>query len=235
MDMRFRAIGVALAATALVAQPALAADPKLSETMAWSAYDVGSGGYNQAVAIGSALKNKYGINLRVIPGKNDVSRLLPLKTGRLDFVANGAGSYMAQEGVYEFGAKTWGPLPLRVLLTNIGNQAAAMIIAGDAGIKTPADLKGKRVSWVVGGPALNQNVTAVLAFANLTWDDVEKVEFGGYAASLDAIVNNQSDAGFSVSVAGKAYALDKSPRGLAYLHMPASDTEGWKRVQAIAP
>src|SRR5690606_4583628 len=76
---------------------------------------------------------------------------------------------------------------------------------------------------------------AVLAFANLTWDDVEKVEFGGYAASLDAIVNNQSDAGFSVSVAGKAYALEKSPRGLTYLHMPASDSEGWKRVEAIAP
>jgi len=110
-----------------------------------------------------------------------------------------------------------------------------MIIAADAGIKTPADLKGKRISWVVGGPALNQNVAAVLAFAGLTWDDVQKVEFGGYAASLDAIINNQSDAAYSVSVAGKAYALEKSPRGLNYLYMPASDTEGWKRTKAIAP
>ncbi len=235
MEIRFRAAGIALAGAAIAAQPALAADPKLPETMAWSAYDVGSGGYNQAVAIGSALKKKYGVNLRVIPGKNDVSRLLPLKTGKLDFVANGAGSYMAQEGLYEFGAKDWGPLPLRILMTNIGDLAAAMIIAGDAGIRTPADLKGKRISWVVGGPALNQNVTAVLAFANLTWNDVQKVAFGGYAASLDAIINNQSDGGFSVSVAGKAYQLEKSPRGITYLHMPASDKEGWKRVQAIAP
>src|SRR5690606_9537299 len=86
---------------------------------------------------------------------------------------------------------------------------------------------------VIGAPALNQNITAVLAFAGLTWDDVQKVEFGGYGASLDAIVNNQSDAGFSVSVSGKASALEKSPRGIAYPLMPASDKEGWKRVPAF--
>src|SRR5690606_15307416 len=186
MITRFAVAGATLA-VALAFQPALAADPKLPETMAWSAYDVGSGGYNQAVAIGSALKNKYGTNLRIIPGKNDVSRMLPLKTNRLDFVANGVGTYMGQEGLYEFGNKDWGPMPLRLLLTNISGQAATMIVAGDIGVKTVADLKGKRVSWVIGAPALNQNITAVLAFAGLTWDDVEKVEFGGYGASLDAI------------------------------------------------
>ena len=175
MKFRLAAIGATLAAASLIAQPALAADPKLPETMAWSAYDVGSGGYNQAVAIGSALKNKYGVNLRVIPGKNDVSRMLPLKTNRLDFVANGVGSYMAQEGLYEFGGKEWGPLPVRLLMTNISNQTLAMITAKDTGVKTVADIKGKRVSWVIGAPALNQNLTAIMAFAGLTWDDVEKV------------------------------------------------------------
>jgi TRAP transporter TAXI family solute receptor len=234
MITRLAVVGATLAA-ALALQPAHAADPKLPDTMAWSAYDVGSGGYNQAVAIGSALKNKYGVNLRVIPGKNDVSRMLPLKTKKLDFVANGVGSYMAQEGLYEFGGKEWGPIPARLLMTNISSQTLAMITAADTGVKTVADIKGKRVSWVIGAPALNQNLTAILAFAGLTWDDVQKVEFGGYGASLDAIVNNQSDAGFSVSVSGKAYALEKSPRGLVYPAMPASDTEGWKRVQAVAP
>ena len=235
MKIRLAVIGAALAAASLVAQPALAADPKLPETMAWSAYDVGSGGYNQAVAIGAAFKNKYGVNLRVMPGKNDVSRLLPLKTGRLDIVMNGVGSYMAQEGLYEFGAKEWGPLQLRVLLTGVSPQGLAMIAAADTGVKTVADLKGKRVAWVIGSPALNQNVTAILAFAGLTWNDVQKVEFGGYGASLDAIVNNQVDAGFAGSVAGKTYALEQSPRGLVYPTLPASDTEGWARVRAIAP
>lgn len=235
MKFKSATAGAILAAATLITQPAFAAAPDLPETLAWSAYDVGSGGYNQAVAIGSAFKNKYGINLRIIPGKNDVSRLLPLKAGRLDFVANGMGSYMAQEGLFEFGAEAWGPQPLRLLLTNISSQGLTLIAAADTGVKTIADLKGKRVAWVVGSPALNQNISALLEFANLTWDDVEKVEFGGYGASLSAIVNDQVDAGFSVTVSGKAYELEKSPRGLVWPTLPKSDTAGWERVKAHAP
>ena len=52
--------------------------PKFPRTMSWSAYNLGTTGYNQAVAIGKALKDNYNVNLRVLPGKNDVSRLLPL-------------------------------------------------------------------------------------------------------------------------------------------------------------
>ena len=57
--------------------------------MAWTAYNLGSTGYNQAVAIGAMLREKYDVTLRVIPGQNDISRLLPLKTGRVDFSVNG--------------------------------------------------------------------------------------------------------------------------------------------------
>lgn len=235
MKVRLVAAGASIAVATLFAQSAAAAGMDLPKTMAWGAYGVGSGGYNQAVAIGSALKQKYGVNLRIIPGKNDISRMLPLKTGKLDFVANGVGTYMAQEGLYEFGAHEWGPQPVRMLMASNSDQALTVIVAKDTGVKTVSDLKGKRVSWVIGAPALNQNVTAILAFAGLTWKDVKKVEFGGYGASLDAIVNNQSDAAFSTSVSGKAFALAKSPRGIVYPVMPKSDKEGWKRVQAIAP
>jgi len=55
---------IALAATA---SAQVNAQVKLPETLTWTAYDVGSGGYNQAVAIGNALKNKYQVNLRVLP------------------------------------------------------------------------------------------------------------------------------------------------------------------------
>lgn len=234
--MSFRPVArtVALAA-ALAVQPALGADVKLPSTLAWSAYDVGSGGYSQVVGISSAFKKQYGVNLRVIPGKNDVSRIVPLKTGKLDFVANGSATYMQQEGLFEFGARDWGPMPVRILLTNIGNFALPLIVAADTGVKTVADLKGKRVSWVVGSPALQKNTAALLAFGGLTWDDVEKVEFGGYGAGLKGIVNDQCDAAFANTLAGLTYELEKSPRGLVYPPMPAADTEGWKRIRALAP
>jgi len=225
------ALGVSLA----IAAPA-AAQVKLPDTLSWSAYDVGSGGYNQAVAIGNALKQKYNINLRVLPGKNDVSRTLPIREDKVQFSANGVGgSYLAQEGVYEFGAKAWGPQPVRALMLNTSDQLLTVLAANDAGIKTVADLKGKRVAWVIGAPSLNQNITAILAHANLTWNDVQKVEFGGFGAALDGIVNNQVDAAFSSSISGKAYALAKSPRGIVYPVISHSDKEGWKRMNAIAP
>ena len=69
--------------------------------MAWTAYNLGTTGYNQAVAIGAMLREKYNLTLRVIPGQNDVSRLLPLRTGRVDFTANGVATYFAQEGVFQ--------------------------------------------------------------------------------------------------------------------------------------
>src|SRR3970282_987189 len=206
----------ALAAALLVPGPA-SAQVKLPPTISWSAYDVGSGGYNQAVAIGNALKQKYTAILRVLPGKNDVSRNLPIREGQVQFSANGVGgAYLAQEGVFEFGAPRWGPQPIRGLMLNTSAQVLTVVAAGDAGVRTIADLKGKRVAWVIGSPALNQNITAMLAFANLTWNDVQKVEFGGFGPAMDGIINNQVDAAFTSSISGLDRKVAKSPRGLVY-------------------
>jgi uncharacterized protein len=226
---------LALVAAALVAGPA-SADVKLPSTLAWSAYGVGSAGYNQSVGIGNALKQKYNVSLRVLPGKNDISRNLPLRNGQVQFSANGVGgAYLAQEGRFDFGAKEWGPQPVRGLMLNTSDQLLTILAAKDSGVKTIADLKGKRVAWVIGAPSLNQNITAILAFANLTWNDVKKVEFGGFGAAMDGVVNNQVDAAFSSSVSGKAYAIAKSPRGLVYPLISHKDKEGWKRLKALAP
>jgi TRAP transporter TAXI family solute receptor len=228
------ALALALAAGAAAAQGT--PPPGLPATLAWSAYDVGSGGYNQAVAIGNALKQRYGVNLRVLPGKNDVSRTLPAREGQVQFSANGVGgSYLAQEGVFEFGAKAWGPQPIRGLMLNNSDQVLTVVAAKDSGVKTAADLKGKRVAWVIGAPSLNQNITAILAFANLTWDDVKKVEFGGFGAAMDGVINGQADAAFTSSISGKAYQLAKSPRGIVYPVISHADKAGWARMNSTAP
>ncbi len=224
------------AISAAVVAPAFAQTAKLPETLTWTAYDVGSGGYNQAVAIGNALKSKLQINLRVLPGKNDVSRTVPLRDAKVPFSANGVGgSYLAQEGVYEFGARDWGPQPVRSLLLNNGDALLTIVTARDANIKTMADLKGKRIAWVVAAPSLNQNITALLAFAGLGWTDVKKVEFGGFGQAMDGIINNQVDAAFSSTISGPAYKIASSPRGLQYPVVPHGDKEGWARIRKIAP
>ena len=83
----------------------------ISKTIAWSAYPTGTGGYSQAVAIGNILQRQYGVNLRVIPGRNDVSRLATLRAGRVHFSAGGSESVYAQEGILNFASKIWGPQP----------------------------------------------------------------------------------------------------------------------------
>jgi len=226
----------ATAAVSAIAFGALADDkPKLPGTLVWTAYGVGTAGYNQSVAIGAALKKNLGVNLRVQPGKNDISRMAPLRDGKLDLSANGIGTYFGQEGVFDFASPDWGPQKLRMLMMNNGDANVVMGVAADAGVKTMADLKGKRVTWIVGSPALNHNIASGLAFAGLTWDDVVKVETPGFSAAWAAIVNNQADASFSSTVSGTVKKLEASPRGLYWIPMPHSDKAGWARVKKIAP
>lgn len=225
------AAGIAAAALALAG----AASAELPRKTTWTAYGTTSSGYAQSVAIGNMLKKHYDVNMRVIPGKNDISRMAPLRDDKADYCACGIASYFGQEGVFIFAHKDWGPQPIRLLMTNLGSFGLSLATAKDAGIGTIADLKGKRVSWVQGGPALNWNVGAYLAFAGLTWDDVEKVTVSGFAASFDAIVNGQSDAAFTSTVSPLPKKLAASPRGLYWPEVPHDDEEGWARMMAAAP
>ena len=141
-------LGVVCSALLVVAGQAQGAQPpqtplQLGKSMSWSAYNLGTTGYNQAVAIGKVLKDHYDVNLRVVPGKNDVSRLLPLVKGRVQFSANGIATYFAQEGVFQFADKRWGPLSLRMVMMSYGDSNQALAVAGDLGVKGYADLKGR--------------------------------------------------------------------------------------------
>ncbi len=234
--MRIKLLSLALGASvALAAGVSMAAEVKLPKTLAWSAYNTGTTGYNQSVAIGKALKDKYGTSLRVVPGKNDISRLTPLRKGKVQFVANGGATYFASEGVSLFAAREWGPLPLRLLITATSDANLQVGVAKDANIKSYADLKGKRVAYVRGSDALNIGVEAILAFGGLTWDDVTKVEFPGYSASWAGMVNGQVDAAFASTVSGPTRKMEASPRGVYWPTMPHSDAAAWDRLKKVAP
>ncbi len=225
-----------LAGSALVvAGTASAQDVKLAPTMTMTAYDTGTAGFNITVGIGKTMKDKFGSDVRVLPAGNDVARLQPVRTGRAIAAGMGSGVYFAQEGVFEFGSKEWGPQPVQITLTTVDCNAGNLGVAKDTGVKTMADLKGKRVGFVVGSPALNQNALAMLAFANLTQKDVKIVEFASYGAMWKGIINNDVDAAFGTTITGPAKEVETSPRGLVWPPLPHSDAAGWARVQKIGP
>ena len=231
---RLSLFAIAVAFFASIA-PAAAQDVKLPPTLTFTAYDTGSSGFSIAVAVGKMLKDKYSTDVRVLPAGNDVARLTPLKLDRAQVSAMGIGVYFAQEGVFEFAVKEWGPQKLRLMLASTDCNAISLGVAKDTGVKEVKDLKGKRIGIVVGSPALNQNALAVLAFGNLTRDDVKLVEFSSYGAMWKGIINNEVDAAIASTISGQAKEAETSPRGLFYPPTPAADTEGWKRLHKVGP
>lgn len=213
-----------------------AAEVQFPKTIAWSAYPTGTGGYSQAVAIGNILQRQYSTNLRVIPGRNDVSRLATLRAGRVHFSAGGSESVYAQEGILNFASKIWGPQPVRALLSNYSDACSfSFATAADANINTVADMAGKRMTFVQGAPSLNNATAALLSYANLTWDDVTAVEVGGYNASIDAILNNRADAAGGACNSPPFLRVEASPRGLHWPEFPHDDAEAVARVRDRLP
>ena len=229
MALRYSVAALALA----LALPVQA--QKLPSTLTFTAYDTGSSGFNIAVAVGKTLKDKHGTDVRVLPAGNDVARLAPLKANRAQASAMGIGVYFAQEGVFEFGVKDWGPQPLQLILASSACNAISLGVARDTGVKQIRDLKGKRIGMVVGSPALNQNAFAILAFGGLTRNDVKLVEFSSYGAMWKGIINNEVDAAIASTISGQAKEAEASPRGLLYPPTPASDREGWARLNKFGP
>src|SRR5215212_11124695 len=224
---------IALAGVSLLASPAYSEDVKLPPTMVVTAYDTGTAGFNIAVGIGKMMKDKYGTDVRVLPAGNDVARLAPLRAKRAAMSAMGSGSYFAQEGVFEFGTKEWGPQALQLVLSTVDCNAATLGVAKDSGVTEIKQLKGKRVGFVVGSPALNQNALAILAFGGLKQSDVKIVEFSSYGAMWKGMVNNDVDAAFATTITGPAKEAETSPRGIIWPPLPHNDNAGWERVQKV--
>ena len=207
----------------------------LPKTFAWTAYGTTSAGYAASVAIGNALAEE-GHKLRVLPAKNDISRMTPLKNKKVQFSAMGVGSFQAQEGALDFGKGKWGPQSIRLVMMGWGDANTALpATAKDANIMKASDLKGKRIAWIVGGPALNHNMSGWLAYGGLTWDDVVKVKVPGWKQSIQGIIDGNIDAAIASTNSSMLFQLDSSPRGLRFFSAPAEETENWKRLTTVAP
>ncbi|MCY6379690.1 TAXI family TRAP transporter solute-binding subunit [Hoeflea prorocentri] len=222
-------------ASCVLAGTALAEEVSLPKQMTWTNYNSNSIIFAQAVAIGEILEKHHGMKLNVTPVKSGYARVLPLLNGRADMMLTGTDGFFAQEGVFAFAKKEAGPMPLQLVLYNEIQPGNGVVGAGDAGINTPADLKGKRVAYLQGSPSSNKVVEATLAFAELTWDDVIRIPVSSFSDAHDAIINGQADAAPGNMISGSIERIANSPRGIQWAPTPHSDEEGWTRMKAVAP
>ncbi|MBB5688725.1 TAXI family TRAP transporter solute-binding subunit [Roseomonas alkaliterrae] len=226
------ALSAAIGAGAL-ARPALAQTPlaNLPATMVWSVYDVGSAGYVEASAISDALGRAHGTRVRLQPSGTSIGRILPLKQRRASHAWLANELYFAAEGIYEYATPDWGPQDFRVLM---GRRNAFSIVATrESGITKPEDLKGKRLAWVPANSSVNIKVLPVLAFAGLTLNDVQLVQFPSYVASLRALIEGRADcAGAAVNTA-VLRELEASPRGISWVQLDPNNAAGWAAMRRV--
>lgn len=228
-------LGAMVALAIGILHPGYAGDAKLPKEISWSTYESGSSAYAQSIGIGALLKKKYGTELGIVPASGEIGRQTPLKTGQSQLCACGIGAYFAQEGVLMFATKAWGPQRVFNLFNNIGTNGQQLAVSETSGIRKPEDLKGKRVTFVRGSPTLNQNTEAMLAFAGLTWNDVQRIEVSGWGKSIQAVINGEADAAWGNTAASYYVKLINSPQGLFLPPLPHSDEAGWKRALERAP
>jgi hypothetical protein len=124
--------------------------------------------------------------------KASVENLNLLQAGRGELAFTLGDSLSdAWKGVEDAGFKT----PLNKLRTVAGiyPNYIQIVASADSGIKTLADLKGKRIS--VGAPrsGTELNARAILKAAGLTYKDFAKVEYLPFGESVELIKNRQLD------------------------------------------
>jgi TRAP transporter TAXI family solute receptor len=203
MDRIARALASAVVAVSLAA-PAFATEQFVNVLTGGTSGVYYPLGVAYAAAIGKAMP---GVKTSVQATKASVENLNLLQAGRGE-VAFTLGDSLsdAYKGNEEAGFKT----PLKKLrgIAAIYPNYVQIVARADAGIKTIADLKGKKIS--VGAPksGTELNARAILGAAGITYKDFAKVEYLPFGESVELMKNRQLDATLQSAGLGVASLRD---------------------------
>jgi hypothetical protein len=164
--------------------------------------------YPLGVAISKVLTDKVpGTRPSVQATKGSVENLNLIQGGKGE-VAFTLGDSLAAAVVGNPEAGFKAPLDKVQTIGAIYPNFVQIVASQESGIKSLADLKGKRVS--VGAPksGTELNARAILAAAGMTYQDLGKVEYLDFAQSVELIKNRQLDATLQSAGLGVASIRD---------------------------
>ena len=162
--------------------------------------------------LGVALAQVYG---KAIPNVKSTAQVTKASAENLNLLQAGRGELAftlgdalsdAWKGDEEAGFKT----PLKKLrgLSATYNNYIQIVASADSGIKTLADLKGKRVSVGAAKSGTELNARAIFKAAGLSYKDLAKVEYLPFGESVELIKNRQLDATLQSAGLGVAAIRD---------------------------
>lgn len=208
---------------------------KFPSIIFWAVGDVGSKAYAIPAVVSEKISSILGSKIRLIPG-NDMERINMLRSGRAHLSYTSADAYWGTMGLTYYSNLAVGPQPLRTVWAAWPHIAGSTGLASAAsGIKTPYDLKGKRLVRIVGAGWSSEGIRASLAFANLSLDDVKILEVSSTGASYKALAEGKGDFTMGAINAPGAYEAEASPYGIYIVRYPQEDKAGWERYRRIMP
>ncbi|HTS90356.1 MAG TPA: TAXI family TRAP transporter solute-binding subunit [Stellaceae bacterium] len=165
--------------------------------------------------------DKLGVSAIVQPYAGSSVYLPLIENGE---VVAGLSSSLDSGGAY-LGKQGRSPMPGLRALMRLWPLIYGYIARGDSGLKTIADLKGKRVmTEIKANVALTEANAAILATAGLSFADVTRVSVGGLPQGIQALQDGTLDAAASaVGIAAVREASAAVPGGLRWLDISGSD------------
>ena len=182
-------------ATAAMAVAAVASVPAHADTKFINILTGGQSGVYYPMGV--ALSQIYNKN---IPDAKSTAQVTKASAENMNLIQAGRGELAfaladtvsdAYTGNTEAGFKA----PLKKLrgMTATYNNYIQIVANADSGIKTLADLKGKRISVGAARSGTELNARAVLKAAGLTYADFAKVEYLPFGESVELMKNRQLD------------------------------------------
>jgi len=220
-------IGLALASGAL------AADPKLPASVVLATHAAGSGFHADGSAIAKIVSERLKMTMVVRPHPGPPAWLPAMNNGEIEFgVLTGADAAMTFKGVGGYRKAT-----PAVRLVMVGAPLyLSYWAAADSGIKTVADLKGKRIptGWR-GIPIVHFSSTANLATAGLTLNDVVQVPVAELNEGVRAFLEGRTDVMWHSAGSPAVQEANARVRGGIRLVAMGTSPEGMKRLAEIYP
>jgi TRAP transporter TAXI family solute receptor len=225
-----RGLIVALGALALIA---LSAQPVPAQTYGFATLQPATLNHTTASAIAKVLKEKAGLNVLVQPTAGD-QVIVPM-------VARGEAEIGISNAMEVHDGLSKGLKDLRIIAAAHALRVG-FFVRKDSGIRTVADLKGKRVPYGFSAMrALEPTVRAILATAGLTEKDIKPVLVPNVIRSADDFLSGAADAFYFAFGAPKVREVDVTAGGIRMTEineqgMPdARKIERWGYLTEVKP